>query len=270
MQKFSYHSHTNTFGIYDGHNSAQEMIKKAEEIGFEELGISNHLILKDNVIQNHSMFFNDYNLALDTYKRTIDDIRTAAINAKIKVRVGFEVDYFSDLKWRSDFERLITNLDIDYLIGSTHFLRNTDETVIYNMYHMKESNVYSNPELLNQYLNNYWRNIVESIKSGYFDFIAHLDVCKLFNFCQEESWNEQKFEVIETLDKYRMPYELNTSGWNKCNEQHPHLWMIEELNKRDVPILINDDAHSTAMLGQHYERAEQILSGINYKNRFRL
>lgn len=46
MQKFSYHTHTNSFGVYDGHNSAAEMIAAAEAAGYTELGISNHLICK--------------------------------------------------------------------------------------------------------------------------------------------------------------------------------------------------------------------------------
>ena len=48
MQKFSYHTHTNILG-FDGKNTAEEMIKKAEEIGFEEIGISNHFIYHPNL-----------------------------------------------------------------------------------------------------------------------------------------------------------------------------------------------------------------------------
>ena len=50
--------------------------------------------------------------------------------------------------------------------------------------------------------------------------------------------------------------------------QHPATWMLKELNKRDVPVIISDDAHDTAMLGQHFERAENLLSDIGYTQRF--
>lgn len=56
------------------------------------------------------------------YLKTIDEIRTAAQKYKIKVYVGFEVDYFKSAEWRRSFEKLRKRLDVDYLIGSTHCL----------------------------------------------------------------------------------------------------------------------------------------------------
>ena len=72
MQKFSYHTHTNSFGVYDGRDSVYDMIAKAQEIGFEKIGISNHgndfsegVTLTNNILNVY-----EYN---DTYKFTIND-----------------------------------------------------------------------------------------------------------------------------------------------------------------------------------------------------
>ena len=141
------------------------------------------------------------------------------------------------------------------------------ESLVLNLYHLKESNCSeSEKENLMVY---YWQNIIESIKSGYFDFIAHLDVCKLFNLGVEPKWDEWKRKVIDTLAEYNQPYELNTSGWRKIGEQHPHLWMIEELNKRDISIIISDDAHTVEHVAYSFDRAEELLEEINYKNRYK-
>lgn len=100
MQHFSYHTHTNTFDVYDGHYSIEEMIKAAEQAGYTELGISNHFIYHPNIFKgcqasaNDKMFHSDYGEALDIYKRTIDEIHRIAANSKIKVYAGFEVDFF--------------------------------------------------------------------------------------------------------------------------------------------------------------------------------
>lgn len=269
MQNFSYHTHTNTFGIYDGHNSAEEMIIKAEEIGFTKLGISNHLAFHPNMPNQSQMFFSDFDKACDIYKRTVEEIRTVSLKHKIDVKVGFEVDFFPSSLWRNLFEKMYKEIKADYYISATHYLRNKSEQYIMNLYYLKRTpEVRIDEDYLTVYLNNYWDNVIESIKSGYFDFIAHLDVCKLFNYCLESQWNERKWEVIETLDKHKQPYELNTSGWNKCDEQHPHTWMIEELGKRNVPIIISDDAHSSEMLGQHFEKAENLLKSLKYTNRY--
>ena len=68
MQNFSYHTHTNSFDIYDGQNSVEEMIIKAEEIGFVKLGISNHLAFHPNMPNQSKMFFSDFDKACDIYK----------------------------------------------------------------------------------------------------------------------------------------------------------------------------------------------------------
>ena len=76
--------------------------------------------------------------------------------------------------------------------------------------------------------------------------------------------------AVETLSRLRHPYELNTSGWTKCGEQHPYGWMLEELNKSGVPVVISDDAHDVDHLARHFERAEELLAKMNYTNRWRL
>ena len=91
MQKFSYHTHTNSFGIYDGHNSASEMIAAAENIGYTEIGISNHMICKKGISLFTPQFFADFKQAETVYLKTIDEIRTVAQKHKIKVYVGFEI-----------------------------------------------------------------------------------------------------------------------------------------------------------------------------------
>ena len=83
MQNYTYHSHTNTLGIYDGNNSAEEMIRQAEEKGFSEIGITNHLICHPNICKIDkyaSMYFRDYRIVKDIYKKTIEEIKTASLN----------------------------------------------------------------------------------------------------------------------------------------------------------------------------------------------
>lgn len=165
MQKFSYHTHTNSFGVYDGHNSAAEMIAAAEAAGYTELGISNHLICKKGISRFTPQFFDDFKIAETVYLKTIDEIRTAAQKYKIKVYVGFEVDYFKSAEWRRSFEKLRKRLDVDYLIGSTHCLLNDDAGWVQNIYEMVRKPVYVDEETKREGIKNYWLNVIESIKA---------------------------------------------------------------------------------------------------------
>ena len=269
MQKFSYHMHTNSLGIFDGRDSAEEMILASKKIGYEKIGISNHMAIHPHMPAQSKMFFSDYNKARDIYKKVIEEIRTASLKHNFDVKVGFEVDFFPSQDWCHWFEKMREDIKADYYIGATHYLRSQSEDYIMNLYYLlKNPQIKIDEQELTLYLKIYWKNIIEAIKSGYFNFIAHLDVCKLFGYCLGPEWDDCKREVIETLAKYKQPYELNTSGWTKVGEQHPHTWMIEELNKRNVPVIVSDDAHCTEMLAQHFDKAESLLKEMNYTNRY--
>lgn len=270
MQNFSYHTHNNALGIFDGKNSAAEMICQAEKLDFTTIGVSNHLIWHPNMSQASMMFFRDINAGIDVWKRSLDVLYEAAQNYKIRVLAGFEVDFFPSSEWRNGFEKIIKEIKPDYLIGSTHTFRTADESKIYNIYHLDELPQNTSAEDMDELRKHYWINVIESIKSGYFDFIAHLDYCTIFNHCVEEKWNDLKWQVIEALDKRRQPFELNTSGYNRINLPHPHPWMLEELAKRNVPLVLSDDAHYIEHLGQHFDRAEEYLQSINYTSRWSL
>ncbi len=262
MQNFSYHTHTNSFGIFDGRNSVKEMINKAEEIGYTELGISNHICCHHKYPLIHSQAFNDYNKAEDVYKRVKEEIQTEALKSKIKIYIGFEVDFFQDLTWQKNFSKMMEHLKPDYLIGSTHVLQDSEN--IYNLY--GENKLSS--EKINSLLNGYWENVEACIKSGIFDIIGHMDLLKIFGYCREEKWKDAKLKIIEALSAKKQVFELNTSGWRKAGEQHPETWMLEELNKHNVPLVIGDDAHSTEMLAQYFSEAESLLDTLSYKNRW--
>ena len=216
------------------------------------------------------MFFNDRQKLIENMQRNIEDIRAAGTKSKIKVYVGFEVDFFPSLVWRKDFEYIRKNLDADYYIGSTHFLRDDQENKIFNFYHYQKQGGDFNNQELRQSIANYWENVRLSAESGYFDFIAHIDVYKIFPEFAIYGEDDDKIRVIETLARLHHPVELNTSGWRKVGEQHPDDDMLKALCLLNVPIVISDDAHDTEQLGAYFVRAEALLMSLGCKNRWRL
>ena len=46
MQKFSFHTHTIGF---DGRNSEEDMVRRAEELGWDKIGFSNHLMVHERI-----------------------------------------------------------------------------------------------------------------------------------------------------------------------------------------------------------------------------
>lgn len=270
MQLFSYHTHTNIFN-FDGKNTAEEMISRAEEIGFKEIGISNHLIYHPNLCDKDNMFFTDLPTVEKTAAAIVENIRKAGEKSKIKVYAGFEVDFFLSRRWCADFERIRKSAGADYYIGSTHMLRDSEEKNIHNMYHYyyKYEQRFKD-DVLREYLSNYWQTVTEAVKSGYFDFIAHLDVYRIFRIFDHLNFEREIDALTDAFGEYKTPFELNTSGWSKYGTQHPEDALLKRLRDKDVPVVVSDDAHSTSMLAQHFDRAEQLLKDLNYTNRWKL
>ena len=270
IQNFTYHSHNNFGGVFDGRHSPEDMISAAEKLGFETIGVSNHLIWHHNMPCSHTMFFKDFDQALDTYKRSLDCLDEIASRHSIKILKGFEVDFFPSKEWRNGFEKMLKELKVDYLIGSTHFIRTEDESQMWNIYHLDELPQGTTVEDIDYYLSNYWKNILTAISSGYFNFMAHLDYCTQFNLSISAEWDEYKWQVIESLDKNKMPFEVNTSGISRIGRPFPDWWMVKELCRRQVPVLISDDAHYTEHLGRGFAEVEEKLKEFNCVKRFKL
>lgn len=271
MQTFSYHSHTSFNGIFDGQDTAEDMISAYENKGFTAVGISNHCIWHPSFAKlpfSSEMYFSDIEALIDTYKRCYDWIDEAASKHKIKVYKGMEVDFFPSLVWRRGFERIINEIKPEYLIGSTHFVRNKDESFLCGIYslHQIPSNI-SEEEKKELYIN-YWNNVEAAIKSGYFNFVAHPDYICLFNLCTTPEWDEYKLKIIDALRSNNMACEINTKGLRRRGEPFPSWSMIKELVNQNIPILISDDAHGIAETGYGFADIEKELEKLNCKNRF--
>jgi len=273
-QKFTLHTHNNELH-FDGRYSAREMIQTAQDLGFKTIGVTNHLQahpLLTPFMKHEPMFFDDYNKAEAVYMKHIEILENLKSEFKIDIKIGFEVDFFQAPHWQNFFEKKIVHLPVDYLICGSHFLKNDDESLICNIFHLKHLNPQPDEKTLRNLLANHYRNIIKAIETDCFSFIAHLDYTTRLGLATDESYNEYKYEVLEAVKKYKTPIEINTSGYDRIGRPHPAPWMIKELAKDGgiVPIVISDDAHYKESLGQHFEDAEQLLKDLNYTNRFTL
>ena len=270
-QKFTLHTHNNELR-FDGISTAKEMLDKAESLGFETIGVTNHLIVHRNLANwrgREPLFFTDFEKDLDVFKRHIEIIENLKSNYKMNILIGFEADFFCGKEWREGFEKMLPKLDVDYLVGTTHFIKSKDESFLCNIYHLKYLDKISDEDL-DEYMKNHFENIIESIKSGYYSFIAHLDYCSIFDLGIDKKYDEYKYRILEALKEYKMPYEINTSGYDRIGRPHPDVWMIKEAKKLDIPVVLSDDAHGVNQLGRHFDEAEALLDDLGYTNRFTL
>lgn len=258
IQNFSLHTHT-TFS--DGTNSISEMVAQAKKLGWRAIGISDHLSIHPTLTKGYT-YFSSFKEALEPVKKHIADIRQVGEeNPEIKVYAGFEVDYFPIPGWMDEFREFKQKIDVDYLINGNHQVTNEDGTEVYEIYHFQR---YGLSEAQNKELfHNHFNNIREAVESGEFTFLAHIDFARWSGVIDKFDFTKEIKGIVTALKAQKMPTEINTKGKNSIGSFYPARWIIEDLVKNGIPLVISDDAHSVSQLGQYFNEAEDLLAQLS-------
>lgn len=249
MMRISYHNHT-TWS--DGKSTIAEMIAGARRAGVSELGISDHFALAPD----HRHF--SWALAPESLDVYVEEILAAIQNTKdLTIRLGMEVDYFPETLEES--VKRLQPYPFDFLIGSVHFI---DEFVIDLNARPWEG---LSMDQRNQIWRAYWNHLRAAAESRYFDFIGHFDLPKKFNYYPSVDLTEDALAVLDAMAASDMAIEINCSGWDKpVQEAYPAPFYLEEANRRNIPLLINADAHNAEDTARYFDRARALAADAGY------
>ena len=275
MQKFTYHCHT-TFS--DGKSSIKEMLDRAVELGFTEIGISDHLAVHKNFMQSPSwsrfseyyaphIYRQEFKSAISDFQRHTENIRLLAANYPLKVYVGAEVDYMIYDGWLEEFMDFRKEVDLDYYLTGNHYVFNSDGETLY---HPRDIAVLFSKEEQEVIIRRHFNTLVTAVKSGLFDFLAHLDFVRKAEIYNLERFTAEIDELLGALAARNMPTEINSKGISKSGELYPTLEIIKKMRNLNIPTLISDDAHKADNMGKDYDKVEKILQELNYTNRWKL
>jgi histidinol-phosphatase (PHP family) len=119
-----------------------------------------------------------------------------------------------------------------------------------------------------EYQKLYFEHVAQAAETGLFDTMAHPDLIK--NLAPHE-WHLERIwpDILRTLDRVAeagCAMELNTSGVNKqLPEMNPSPSILEEMAKREIPVVIGADAHIPTRVGDGYEEAMDLLVAAGYR-----
>ena len=272
MQLFSYHTHT-TFS--DGKNSVHEMIEKAIELGWQEMGISDHLIIHKNISNSPSwykwqkepdFFYSDFSTYYEKFARHIDEIRLLSEQYPLKVRIGAEVDFFVYPGWLDEFVKLRDKLNLDYCISGNHFLFLDDEGD--NIIDFKDAKNLSEKDQKNM-IKRHFSALCQASSSNLFDFMAHIDFIRKIPLCGDNDFWDEKNKLIETIASCNGAIEISTKGLRKSNNFYPADNLLKKAVDNNIKFVISDDAHRTSELGYEFDHAEKTLQELNCSNRWK-
>lgn len=268
MQEFTYHTHT-TFS--DGHNTAREMIEQAERLGLKEIGISDHLIVHKNIskVGNYTylqkMTLTNFQDAYEQCSKYIEHLRVLQKEYNIKIRIGFETDFFIYNGWKEDFHNLINKLDYDYLINGNHFLMDETGKNIEDIAYLTQgkNSVLNAP--FDSYIKRYFQTMEKAIRSGKFSFLAHMDYIKKLSAYNEKNFSKDIQNVIKALQETNTACEINTKGLRRVGDLYPSRNIIENMVCHDVALLISDDAHKINDLRFQFDETDKMLELLKAK-----
>lgn len=230
----------------DGAATIEEIVREAERLGLEEIGISDHLVLYPD--GSHI----EWSMPVDRLGEYVDEVLAASRFARsARVRLGIEVDYLPETI--ESVRELLRPYPFDYVIGSVHFIDGfpVDE-------HRRYWDTLS-PEMVNETWRGYYGRVADMARSRVFDIAAHLDLPKKFGHSPTADLSEEVHAVLDAVAASDMAIEINTSGWHQpANEAYPAPWIIRAARSREVPIVITADAHNPKYLIRGYGDAHKL------------
>jgi len=264
MYKICSNLHTHT--VYsDGISTAEEYVLAAIEKGFVSIGFSEH---------SHTPYDTTCCVSKEDMPRYVAEIRRLkeAYQGRIEVFLGLEGDYYYPTPVN----------EVDYFIGSVHYLRDEKTgsyyTVDYKPAIFEEAVHVVAGGSARRLVELYYGLVIDLVRNQKPDIVGHLDLITKLNrngryFDTGSGWYRDTTEqAVEEIAAAGCVVELNTGGMFRgyTDQPYPSLDILRRLRERSVPVTISSDAHSADGLDYWFEDAEELLRQAGFQSVVRM
>ena len=243
---FDFHLHTSI--SFDSEEKAENMVKKAEEIGLKEICFTDHYDFHDIDDTLHNLF------SLEDYKNAYDHLTSE----KVKLRRGVEMGL--TYKFKKETEEFLAKRDFDFVIGSVHYAGGHDPYF---------------PEFwsditLEEATKKYLEVTLDCVKiHDNFDVLGHLTYVfksahnplhKALPYIDIKDLSDEIMKVLVAKGK---GMEINTSGVDRAGSFLPSCDYLKRFKDLGGEIVtIGSDAHDITRIGQYSKEALEIVKDI--------
>ena len=238
------HNHTPLCNHAEG--SIDEFVKAAIEKGIDIFGFADHAPMDFD--EKYRMDFSQ----MREYEKEVKEAKERYKN-QIDILLGYEVDFLPN-----HMDKRVLNADVDYLIGSVHFIDKWG---------------FDNPEFIGKYkevdIDSIWQEYFDTVeqmaKSSLFDIAGHLDLIKVFNFMPNRDITELAEGVLDAIKASDMVIELNSAGFRKpVKEAYPSQTILKMAYARNIPITFSSDAHNPKQIAYRYNELKELAKSAGY------
>jgi histidinol-phosphatase (PHP family) len=260
--------HTHTV-FCDGRDDVETMCRTAQAKGLSAVGFSAHgPVFKKTGLKT------DWHLPDERLDAYIAEVLAARQRwqGKLAVFLGLELDYIKGL--RSALDSDIRALDLDYIIGSVHYVVPPNGAGPFTVDGPPDEFEKGFREGfggdMKALIHSYWDAMAEMINLGGFDILGHADLVKVnipdWSRFSAESETCRYAEIALAAACAGLTVEVNTGGLNRSrtHETYPSLHFLRLFREQGVPAIITADAHCAADLDGHYDIAMQTLLAAGY------
>ena len=238
---FDLHSHCDL--SFDGKSSAEEMVRRAVELGVMYYALTDHVDLGDHADPDQ-----DIETTVNGAREQIPELRKRYAD---KVTLLYGVELGQAVHEPETAERLLRENGYDFVIGSVHNVRWYDD--FYFLDHNKLDPI--------KLLDIYFDELLETAEWGKFDVMAHITyplryiVGEYGIKIDMQRWKGRLDEIFRALIRNGCGIEINTSGLRqKLNRLMPEASMVKRYRELGGEILtVGSDAHCTDDLGKGIE-----------------
>lgn len=218
--------------------TVSDYVKKAIELGFETIGMSDHAPFEELMDRSVRMVPNEYPIYLEELDKAVHKY-----GSLIKIRKGLEIEYFEIHAGR--YDELLNTLD--YLALGQHYIHDEESVG-------KLRSVYalSKPEHLFEYTD----TLIKGMRSQNFKFVCHPDLMLYGYPTFDEFAKQASLAIIGASIKYDVPLEINSNGIRKGTRDfpegkrflYPRLEFWQLVKERGAKVIISSDAHDPEKL----------------------
>jgi len=260
--------HTHTL-FCDGRDDIETMCKAAYEKNLFAIGFSAHA-----PIEKQTGLKSSWHLKEELTEKYITEIKKAKEiwQGKLNVFAGYEMDYIKGK--RSALDKDVTDLNLDYIIGSVHYICHKNSENLFTVDGPKEEfeeglnkEFDNNAEKL---MHSYYDAVLEMIEKGGFDILGHADLlkknCQGKDYWQQEVETSRQREVASAAAKAGIVIEANTGGLNrnKISDLYPSLTFLRIIKEFNIPVIITSDAHKAHDINGNFVNALNILKSAGF------
>lgn len=257
QKMYDFHTHS-TF--CDGKNTLEEMALSAIDKGFSSLGFSGHSFTSfdlDYCIKDENAYIKECRRLQKKYED------------KIEILCGIERDFYADNQYP----------DLDYIIGSVHYVKAGEEYIAVDLFdgQLEAVNRHFGGDYL-KFAESYFENVSKLPQVHKTDIIGHFDLIKIFNadgklFDENcERYKKAAIKAVDELIKYDVLFEINTGAIfrGRRQEPYPSEFILEYIASKGGKVILNGDSHEINALGYRFKESAELAKKCGFKSIYRI